>query len=172
LLETALIVCLAGIVLAVFLPAFFRAMRTSKVAEASGELARMHRATAAYYGARHGPRRSESTHCLPAAAGPTPAAPSVDPVGVDFAAETTPGASTWAALGYAPEDAIRYRYTFAPVKDGCDLGATPGRSLVVLRAEGDLDGDGKLSLFEREITVNDAGELVPRGILRVQDRVE
>ena len=41
------------------------------------------------------------------------------------------------------------------------------------RAEGDLDGDGERSIFERRAAADpDSGELVPIGILYVRDRVE
>ncbi len=174
LVEAALVVCVVGVVLAVFVPTFIRELRTSKVSEASMELSALHRASAAYYAARHeaqdGGRRR--TRCLPPMAGPLPAEPSVDPVEVDLSDESLPGRETFQALGWAPQHGLRYRYSFLPVKDGCDLLPQAGRALVTLRAEGDLDGDGKLSLFERQATANEEGELVPTGVLRVRDRTE
>jgi type II secretory pathway pseudopilin PulG len=173
LVEAALVVCVAGVVLAVFVPTFIRELRTSKIGEASNQLAALHQASAAYYGTRHqteeGPRR---TRCLPLAAGPTPAETSVDPVVVDFTDEELPGRETFEGLGWAPQRGLRYRYSFSPVKDGCDLLPQDDRALLTLRAEGDLDGDGKLSLFERQASANDEGELVPIGVLRVQNRTE
>ena len=80
LVEAALLVCIAGVLLAVMIPAFARALRTSKIAEATEELASMHRAAASYYAARHGERRDRLVRCLPAQAGPAPAMPSDDPV--------------------------------------------------------------------------------------------
>jgi hypothetical protein len=43
---------------------------------------------------------------------------------------------------------------------------------VTFRAEGDLDGDGERSLFERRARGTEDGTLVPVGILYVRDRVE
>jgi type II secretory pathway pseudopilin PulG len=173
LVEAALVVCVVGVLLAVFVPTFIRELRTSKISEASEQLAALHQASAAYYATRHevgpGARR---TRCLPLPAGPVPLAPSVDPVVVDLADESLVGVDTFVSLGFPPDRGLRYRYTFSPVKDGCDLLAQNTRPLLTLRAEGDLDGDGKLSLFERQATANDAGELVPVGVLRVRDRTE
>lgn len=173
LVEVAVIICLAGVVVAVFVPAFFDRLRTSKIAEASEQLERLHQASAAYWSATH---RNELgrplRRCLPDAAGPAPAEPTVDPVEVDFAAAETPGSATWAALGFDPDHPTRYRYTFRPTEEGCNIAPPDGRPLVVLRAEGDLDGDGDRSLFERAAVVNDRGELVPSGVLWIRDRVE
>lgn len=172
LIEAAVVVCIAGVVLAVFVPTFAGRLRTSKVGEAAEQLEALHRATAAYYASRQetadGPRR----RCLPAAAGPAPAEPSPDPVEVDFQAEDSPGAATFAALGFQPDRPVRYRYSVVPRATGCNLEAPEEGPLVTFRAEGDLDGDGKNSLFERDATVGEDGTLIPAGILHVLDRVE
>ena len=47
-----------------------------------------------------------------------------------------------------------------------------GAVLIVLRAEGDLDGDGLYSSFERRAKVLPGGKLQPDPVLHVQDRVE
>ncbi len=54
----------------------------------------------------------------------------------------------WRALGFAPAQPLRYAYAYAPDADG--------KSFVV-RAYGDLNCDGKTSLYEQR-----PGELVPR----------
>jgi hypothetical protein len=156
----------------VFVPTFVGHMRTSKVSEASEELAALHDAAAAYYAARHDTQAGRKNRCLPPAAGPAPAEPSVDAVAYAFDADDTPGAATWRALGFQPDRPIRYRYTFVPAASGCGLDAPEDGPLLTLRAEGDLDGDGKRSLFEREATVADDGTLVPIGVLYMLDRVE
>ena len=162
-------VCLIGVVLAVFVPTFVGEIRTSKVSEASEELASLHGASAAYFAASHGGGRRQ---CLPDAAGPAPAEPSTDPVDVNFQADDVPGSAIWKALDWQPARPIRYRYTFVPAASGCGLSAAEDGPLLTLRAEGDLDGDGKRSLFEREATVDSAGDLVPIGVLYMLDRVE
>ena len=172
LVEVALLICVCGVLLAVFVPTFVRHLRTSKVSEASEQLERMHEATSAYFAAVHDVDGHRRTACLPAAAGPAPESPSADPVDFDFQADDTPGAETWSALGFAVEQPIRYRYEFLPAQPGCGLEALDGTPLVTLRAEGDLDDDGKRSLFERQADVNEDGELVPVGILYMLDRTE
>lgn len=173
LVEAALLLSLFGVVLAVGLPAFVRGLRTSKTAEAPHELERMFAAVAAYYEAPQATPSGTRMRCLPAPAGPTPAQPSSDPVEVDFAAPDAPGSATWRAIGYAPSGAIRFRYSLVPVEAGCGTHRpdTQGRSVVTLRAEGDLDGDGTLSRFERSASVRD-GRLVLEPLLIVRDRIE
>lgn len=198
LVEVALAICIGGVLLAVFVPTFIREIRTSKVAEAAQNLALLHERTSAYFGAEHDVRVLEASargeadqeeldpetetrlarHCLPPSAGPTPVDPPVQPLVVDFgssepgdeAAETS--AVTWAALGFAPEGALRYRYRYFAASAGCELDNPVEGPLVNLQAEGDLDADGYLSLFERSSHVGSNGELVPFQILFTRDRLE
>lgn len=173
LVETALLVCLVGVLLAVFVPTFVAHLRTSKIAEAAEQLETLHLSTVAYYGARHRADGDRTrTRCLPGEAGPAPAEPATEPVSLDFASERTAGAATWRALGFQPVEPVRYRYTFVPAAAGCDLTAEVSATLVTLRAEGDLDGDGDMSTFERRAGLDQDGELVAVGILHVQDRTE
>lgn len=172
LVEAAIIVSIVGVVLAVFVPTFVAHIRTSKVSEASEQLAVLHRATATYFATRQQTERGARTRCLPEPAGPAPAEASAEPVTHDFDGEEAPGAATWRALSFQPERPVRYRYTFAPTAHGCALEAPESGPLLILRAEGDLDGDGKRSLFEREATVGEDGTLQPIGVLYMLDRVE
>lgn len=201
LIEVALIVCLFGVLLAVSMPAFVRALRTSKMAEAPEELSRMYERAAAYYAApppliaetpasTARPDHAASTsmrfaasegalapaavrHCMPEPAGPTPEKPSRDPVQIEFGAPGTAGSATWLAIGYEPTSPTRYRYALQPKGSGCGtLGEdSHGQVVLSLSAEGDLDGDGVLSRFERTATLAD-GELSLDPMLVVRDRVE
>lgn len=173
LVEVSLIVAVIGVLLAVAIPAFVRAMRVSKVAEAQEELARLHEHAARYYATPQVVDGRKQLRCLPEAAGPTPERTSTEPRVVDFGAADTPGAATWRALGYAPQSPIRFRYALITHAPGCGkaTGTAPDAPLLTLRAEGDLDGDGKLSRFER--TARDrGGELTLDELLSVTDRVE
>lgn len=178
LLETATVVSVVGMVLAVALPTLQRTIRVSKVAEAPEQLESLYRAAAAYYaeprtreGDDHASARHATAerHCLPPAAGPTPETPSPDPRTVDFVADDVTGKDTWRALGFTPAVPLRYRYTFAPSSSGCDL---PSGASLILRAEGDLDGDGVYSRFERRALLNTDGSLTPEPVLHIQDRIE
>jgi type II secretory pathway pseudopilin PulG len=168
LLEITAVVCALGVILAVAVPTLARSVRASKVAEASEQLDALYRAAAAYYAV---PRGEAGGHCLPESAGPTPELPNAAPSAVDFAAASS-GSETWQALGFLPQLPLRFRYSFMPSVAGCGLprGAPPHR--LVLRAEGDLDGDGALSTFERHATIDSGGRLPAEPVLHVHDRIE
>jgi len=172
LVEASLVISLLGILLAVSIPAFIRALRTSKTEEAPRELERMYRAVAAYYDSPQTTAAGKRVHCLPEPAGPTPEKPSRDPRPAVFATSAMGGA-TWHALGYEPAEPIRYRYSFLPLRAGCgELPAdSRGEPVLTLRAEGDLDGDGVLSKFERTAVMRD-GALSLEPLLVVHDRIE
>jgi type II secretory pathway pseudopilin PulG len=178
LVETATVVSVIGMVLAVALPTLQRTIRVSKVAEAPEQLESLYRASTAYYAeararpaddptsARHA---TAQRHCLPAAAGPTPETPSPTPRAVDFGADDVAGKDSWRALGFTPSMPLRYRYSFAPSSSGCDL---PAGATLILRAEGDLDGDGVYSRFERRAQINADGTFTPEPVLHIEDRIE
>lgn len=171
--EVAAIVCVVGSLLAVFVPAFLRELRTSKTSEATEHLELLYQRSAAYFVAlREREGAPAQTRCLPGTAGPTPRAPSEEPREVDFLAEGTPGSATWRALEFAPRIPVRYSYTYEPTASGCGLRSPEGTYLLTIRAEGDLDGDGERSVFERRARANDDGELEPSDILYVRDRME
>lgn len=173
--QAAFVVCVVACVVAAFVPTFLRELRLSKVSEAAEHLQLMHTRAAAYYAAEHRPEGTIEPlrHCLPDAAGPTPGEPAEEPVEVDWTDATTPDGQTWTALGFAPTRDVRFSYLFEPVTHGCGLRSPGGTYLVTFRAEGDLDGDGERSVFERRAAANpETGELEPVGILYVRDRIE
>ncbi|HKU40682.1 MAG TPA: type II secretion system protein [Polyangiales bacterium] len=172
LLEIALVVSVAGMVLAVAVPTFIDSLETSKAAEASQQLATLFRNSAAYYAVPRPTSDGKTAYCLPAPAGPTPLTPSVNPVPVDFKADDTPGVETWRALEFAPSVPLRYRYTFLPRGPACLVRESTPPATLVLRAEGDLDGDGTLSRFERRASLRDRGELEGERMLHIADRIE
>jgi type II secretory pathway pseudopilin PulG len=164
LVEVAVLISIGGILLAVGIPTFVRALHTSKMSEAPEELSRIFAATAAYY--------AKPPHCLPESAGPTPAKPSRQPVSVRFADPEAPGSATWQALGFEPSRPIRYRYTLDVPSPGCQqMRDSRDQFVVSVRAEGDLDGDGVLSLFERNASLRD-GALELDRLLVIRDAVE
>jgi len=172
LIETALIISAIGIVLAVVIPTFIKTLETSKVAEASIQLNALYRATAAYYSANFGERKSSVSYCLPAEAGPAPEKPSRSPVEVDFFSDRIQGVETWRALNFNPSEPLRFRYSFLPKMSGCSLRAPPNNPMVILRAEGDLDGDNDYSTFERTVIMSNQNTLALEKLLFIKDRVE
>lgn len=162
-IQSAGLIALIGSLIAIAVPAFQRTVRKSKVAEASMELERLHQAVVAYYSASERPQ----THCLPDAAGPTPPAPSIESVPTVFGESAS--AAAWKALKFEPLGPVRFSYSFTPNSSGCDLKVHG--DIAVLRAEGDLDGDGRRSHFERRVVVSREHEVVP-DVLIVRDRIE
>ena len=160
--------CILGIVLAVFTPTFVRRVRINKISEASELLQEMSVRASAYYATSWADGRR---FCLPSGAGPTPTMPTVDSATVDFAAEEQRGYQSWEALGFQPARPVRYSYSYAPDRHGCDLVDAGDLGSVSFRAEGDLDGDGVRSMFERRATIGATG-LKPEETLHVHRRVE
>lgn len=167
-IEAALLVCLLGVVLAVFVPTFLRRVRTNKIVEASELLQVMSQRANAYYDTSWS---SLNRHCLPPSAGPTPRAPTVDSHDVDFFSTETDGHATWEALDFQPDRPVRFSYSFEPVANGCALGRNSEPTPIVFRAEGDLDGDGVRSTFERRATIDRNG-FTPADALLVHQRTE
>lgn len=153
-------VCVVGIVLAVGVPTFLRTLRASRISEATSTLATAYAAANTYFAAV---QANNQTRCLPVGAGPTPKAPSERPVMVDFPVDSP----SWGALGLGRAP-VRYRYTYI-CEGGCNL---PADTSLILRAEGDLDGDQSLSLFELEAATRSHNDLRQRRPLRVVARPE
>ncbi len=172
LIESAVLFCVVGVLLAAFIPSFVRQVRSSKISEATTQLASIYARTVMYYDATHETPGGRRRRCFPPPAGPTPATPSVDAVEVDFISEEEPGRLTWMALGFMPTTPLRFRYTFIPSQDGCGVAADDEASAITIRAEGDLDGDGRMSTFERAARIERVGGLKPFGVLSVENRVE
>jgi len=163
-----LVLCIIGIVLAVFVPTFVRRVRINKISEASELLQEMSDRAAAYYATSWA---NGKRFCLPQGAGPTPAEPTVDSATVDFAAEEHSGHENWQALGFQPDRPVRYSYSFLPSRHGCDLVADGDGGSVSFRAEGDLDGDGVRSVFERRAAIDGTG-LRQADTLHIHRRIE
>jgi type II secretory pathway pseudopilin PulG len=168
LIEAGLLLCIAGVVLAVFAPTFLRRVRTNKINEAAELLQEMSDRTAAYYATSWD---TGKRYCLPPSAGPTPSAPTVDLAEVDFFADDQAGHSTWEALGFQPDRPVRYSYSYTPSHDGCELIGSDDLGAVTFRAEGDLDGDLVPSTFERRATL-EADGLKSADVLHVRQRTE
>lgn len=167
-IEAALLLCLTGIVLAVFVPTFLSRVRTNKVNEAAELLQEMSDRAAAYYATSWD---TGKRYCLPPSAGPTPATPTVELAEVDFFADGQSGHASWEALGFQPGRPVRFSYSYTPSHDGCELIGGDELVSVTFRAEGDLDGDLVPSTFERRATL-DAEGLKPADALHVHQRTE
>ncbi|MCC7538572.1 MAG: hypothetical protein IT379_20275 [Deltaproteobacteria bacterium] len=127
-----LVVPCIGVLAAVAIPSFIGYTRRSKVTEARSNL----RLLAGLVERRCATERVATAQAgLPEAAGPVP---TVVPAGVAVVATSELAASTvFRDLGFAPTEPLRYTYEI--VREG---------DAALLRARGDLDGDGQTSLFE------------------------
>ena len=134
--EVAIVISLSGIVLAVAIPAFMRQLHGSRFAEPVEGLQRL--GTAALMYAQERP----ATDAFPANAPMTPQTPprgtrEIDPPGIwDH--------PTWQALHFrAVPEGEAHAFSFA-----FDSARSPGRSVFVAHAHGDLNGNGITSTFE------------------------
>ena len=154
LIELMIVVAILGILAAVAIPAFVKYMRRSKTSEAEDKLAYIFRAATTYY-TQERPNRGTgggiAVQCIPATAGPDPAAVTQDRQIYDFPAAAT----TWAQLDFQIGDPFYYQYTFV----GANMCGLTGAAAFTARAEGDLDGDGMTSLFERAALANANAEI-------------
>lgn len=129
-----------GIVAAIAIPQFIKYLTNAKTSEAESNLRSLYQGAAAYYEQPHvGADGQVRTHCLvdhdttPGVPGPTQVLHG--PLGPSFE-----------ALGFHAAEPLYYRYEIVSV-GGC---GHPGgaHSLYTFRAQGDLDGDTRLSTYE------------------------
>ena len=159
LIELMIVVAIIGILAAVAIPAFLNYMKKAKTSEATLNIDRIYEGAVSYFDSEHvaqGVTGSIMQHCLPSATGFTPPVTALS--GEKFIASsymTSFGTDSWKALDYAPADNFYYAYNFSgdaasgtTVDDGEEFFA---------QAQGDLDGDGELSLFERAARVISGG---------------
>jgi hypothetical protein len=131
--ETALVIAVAGSVLAVMVPAFARNLHASRLAEPIDGLNRIATRANAIAAAR------PAAMAYPASVGLTPeqvprGQEHLDPPG-------TWDHPTWRTLGF--EWTVPHHYSFEFLSEN-----RPGQALFEAKAHGDLDGDGVFSSFE------------------------
>ena len=170
-----------GTVAAVAIYGVRRYLAASKVAEARSTLGALARAVAASYEREQpAPRGKGAGHLLCRSATPTPVAV---PHGSKAALSTEPGhdfdsgdATTgWLCLRFAMSEPVYFQYDYrvgSGYKGPSRGGPNPGPKGFELSAEGDLDGDGKTSLFTRTGVVTADGKLALSPELFVADEFE
>lgn len=166
LIELMIVVAILGILAAMAVPAFVQYVRRSKTAEAHTQLSAMFTAAAAYYGHERaegpGIDAEMHTHCSVASAKRS-RTPSDDK-----------GAGEWdesfRAIGFAVEKAY-FGYSLESLP-GAKCSNAASSPIYLLKAEGDLDNDGTLSLFQLAVNSNDDNELYHAASVYVQRETE
>ena len=167
LIELMIVVAILGILAAVAIPAFVKYMRRAKTSEAENNLAYMFRAATTYYTSERPTRGTNNTiavQCIPAASASLPGTPGQDRQTVDFTADPT-----FQAIDFQVADPVYFSYTFFSGTGGCTL---TGADAFTAMAEGDLNGDGNTSLFERAAYANARAEIQGSAGLYVLNETE
>jgi prepilin-type N-terminal cleavage/methylation domain-containing protein len=132
LVELMIVVVILGILAAVAIPAFTRYVKRSKTSEATSNLAKIYQGEVSYYQASA--ERVTQASFVNAAANPG-ATPSSGKYAPNVAAWNATG---WREIGFTLDTGCYYQYTAAGATDS-----------FTATANGDLDGDGSLSTFQR-----------------------
>jgi hypothetical protein len=120
-------------------------IRGAKAAEAKATVAQIVDDLKAYVSAR-----AEAHQALrfPASAASVPAEV---PRGQKYVSAAREWSGSWQSIGFSLTEPQYFRYSFVTANDG---------KHVVVRAEGDLDGDGKASLYEVPLEIGGKGQVV------------
>jgi len=142
LIELMIVVAIIGILAAVAIPAFLKYIKKSKTSEARTNIRKVYDGEVAYFSEE---RVDAAGTIFPkrfVSAGPTPAtAPGIDKLTGDW------DSANWPELKFGSDSPVLYSYE--TVSSGSQL-----TSAFTASAEGDLDGDGTTSLFQRVAAVN------------------
>jgi len=161
LIELMIVVAIIGILAAVAIPAFLKYIKKSKTSEARTNVRKVYDGEISYYDEEHVERNGSIISKQFVEAGPSPSdVPSIDKETGDW--ET----NAWSSLKFGSDSPVLYRYR-------ATAGGTGTTSSFTARAEGNLDGDGTTSLFERIGTVNNTtGEVEGGAGLYTQSDIE
>ena len=163
LIELMIVVAITGILAAVAIPAYIKYIRRSYTVEATMNLRTMYDGAVSYYVTEHSDTNgSILAKQFPDAAGPTPAtipgATKHVPTPTEF---QTP---QWAALDFYVTDPMFYQYSFTP-----SAGASGPNTFGTMTANGDLNGNGVYSTFQRHATGTHDGVTGDSGLYSINE---
>jgi type IV pilus assembly protein PilA len=160
LMELMTVVFIIGILAAVAVPMLVRYMTKAKTAEAHFNLRKIYDGEVGYYEEE---RTDSSGHVLSKAfisLARTPTTPGQNKLFGNFSTEG------WEAIKFAADGPVQYGYSVVASGTGTVAAFTA-------RAEGDLDGDGTLSIFERVGSVDpESGEVQGGGAIFTLEELE
>jgi type IV pilus assembly protein PilA len=146
LIELMIVVSIIAILAAVAIPTFIKYMRRTKTSEALMNIRKMYDGAVAYYVGEHADQNMNiQTKQFPGSAPPTPALATLTTLGGNKyqsqPSEWKQGG--WIALDFMVSDPQYFSYTFVASGIGTD-------STAKMIANGDLNGNGVYSWFERD----------------------
>jgi len=148
LIELMIVVAIVGLLAAVALPAFIAYIRSSKTSEAVSNVRKIYDGEVSYYMTLHANRSGEQLESHFVTCDPTPATPGIQKAAGNWEVPS------WRAILFSQDGPVYYSYSV-------DTDGTGTSSSFTARAEGDLDGDSVLSLFERVGAIDSStGEVV------------
>lgn len=160
LLELMAVVTIIGILASVAIPLVGKYLKKSKTTEAKANLRKIYDGEVAYYQEEH----TLSTGALASkqfvSFSATPSSPGRNKQVANFDAQG------WGAIKFSSDSPVWYSYSVAATGTGT-------ASSFTARANGDIDGDGVTSLFERVGTIDNAtGEVVGGAAIYSLDELE
>lgn len=159
LMELMTVVFIIGILAAVALPLLGRYLLKAKTTEATLNIRKIYDGEISYYQEEITTQAGLVISKRFVNLGRMPATPGTDKQYGNF---TNAG---WAAIKFSADGPVLYSYS--SIAAGVNTAAS-----FTARAEGDLDGDGTTSLFERVASVNAAGDVEGGGALYTLDELE
>jgi type IV pilus assembly protein PilA len=165
LIELMIVVAIIGILAAVAIPSFVKYMRRSKTSEALMNLRKMYDGAVAYYVGEHADANMQiQSRQFPASAPPTPSLATITALGGNKyqsqPSEWKQGG--WIALDFMVSDPQYFSYSFTA--SGLFTGAT-----AKMIANGDLNGNGVYSWFERDCQGSQDGVQGGSGLYSVNE---